>query len=84
MPDQIPPPHKTILEQGEQHVKDMLVPLGENDRAAVAGTHGSEGTKIGGAIDIGKGVAVGAEAEKNTLTGWRWFVGGMWRWKRKP
>lgn len=76
-----PTPHTSILEVGQRQVIDAVAALGDDDKAAAVATADQTGIRGGIAVDVGKGVKLGIEGEKSA-TGWRWFVGGMWRKKK--
>jgi len=79
---------KSILEQGQEQIRDVTAGLQEGDQVAVSATasdrdgDGTVDATVGAAFDVGKGLKVGVEATK-TESGVGWFAGGLWRWGRK-
>ncbi len=88
MADQITaPPHKSILQQGEEQITNAIAPLGDDDKAAIIATaestaHGNRG-RVAGAVDIGKGWSAGGHVEKTEGQKVGWFAGFRKRWKKK-
>lgn len=80
MPDQL---SKPIGEQIEDQVAHELQQLDPDEKATVAIGAEPGKARIGGAVDLGHGVAVGGHVDvaKGKKPGF--FAGLKWGWKRK-